>query len=159
MRNGACQSGTKAFYWGRIGQHPSMSQSDATSAKPAENRQPLVFVVDDEPMLLELAAIILEPQGYVLKTFRDPAAAVEAYTRSSPRPDVVITDYAMHSMNGMQLVEKIHRLEPRQKILLVSGTVGEEIFGTSPAKPDMFLAKPYQAHQLTEAVKALIDRK
>jgi CheY-like chemotaxis protein len=136
-----------------------MSESKQKGAKPAENRQPLIFVVDDEPMLLELAAIILEPQGFVLKTFRDPEAAVTAFTQASPRPDVVITDYAMHSMNGMQLVEKIHRIEPRQKILLVSGTVGEEIFGTSPAKPDMFLAKPYQAHQLTEAVKSLIDRK
>jgi CheY-like chemotaxis protein len=136
-----------------------MSEPKAKTTKPAENRQPLIFVVDDEPMLLELAAIILEPQGYVLKTFRDPEAAAEAFTKASPRPDVVITDYAMHSMNGMQLVEKIHRVEPRQKILLVSGTVGEEVFGTSPAKPDLFLAKPYQAHQLTEAVKSLLDRK
>jgi CheY-like chemotaxis protein len=136
-----------------------MSDSNQKGAKPAGNRQPLVFVVDDEPMLLELATIILEPQGYALTTFRDPEAAVEAFNKASPRPDVVITDYAMHSMNGMQLVEKIHRIEPRQKILLVSGTVGEEIFGSSPAKPDMFLAKPYQAHQLTEAVQALIDRK
>jgi CheY-like chemotaxis protein len=135
-----------------------MSESKAKGAKTAENRQPLIFVVDDEPMLLELAAIILEPQGFVLKTFRDPAAAVEAYTKSSPRPDVVVTDYAMHSMNGMQLVEKIHRIEPRQKILLVSGTVGEEIFGTSPAKPDLFLAKPYQAHQLIEAVNSLLGK-
>jgi CheY-like chemotaxis protein len=110
-------------------------------------------------MLLELATVILEPQGFTIKSFRDPELAVEAFTKASPRPDLVITDYAMHSMNGMQLVEQIHRLEPRQKILLVSGTVGEEIFRDSPARPDMFLAKPYQAHQLTEAVKSLINRK
>lgn len=136
-----------------------MSDSKANNSKPAETRPHLVFVVDDEPMLLELATVILEPQGFVVKAFRDPETAMDAFTKSSPRPDVVITDYAMHSMNGMQLVEKIHRLEPRQKILLVSGTVGEEVFRDSPARPDMFLAKPYQAHQLTEAVKSLINRK
>ena len=136
-----------------------MSESKAKNTKPAEQRQYLIFVVDDEPMLLELATVILEPQGFAIKSFRDPEQAMAAFTKASPKPDVVITDYAMHSMNGIQLVEQIHRLEPSQKILLVSGTVGEEIFHDSPAKPDMFLAKPYQAHQLTEAVKSLINRK
>jgi CheY-like chemotaxis protein len=136
-----------------------MSESKANNTKSAENRQHLIFVVDDEPMLLELATVILEPQGFAIKSFRDPELAAEAFTKASPKPDLVITDYAMHSMNGMQLVEQIHRLEPRQKILLVSGTVGEEVFRDSPARPDMFLAKPYQAHQLTEAVKSLINRK
>jgi CheY-like chemotaxis protein len=136
-----------------------MSESKATNTKSAENRQHLIFVVDDEPMLLELATVILEPQGFTVKSFRDPELAVDAFNKASPKPDLVITDYAMHSMNGMQLVEQIHRLEPRQKILLVSGTVGEEVFRESPAQPDMFLAKPYQAHQLTEAVKSLINRK
>jgi CheY-like chemotaxis protein len=136
-----------------------MSESKSESRKPAENRQYLIFVVDDEPMLLELATVILEPQGFAIESFRDPEQAVAAFTKASPKPDLVITDYAMHSMNGIQLVEQIHRLEPRQKILLVSGTVGEEIFRDSPARPDMFLAKPYQAHQLTEAVKSLINRK
>jgi CheY-like chemotaxis protein len=143
----------------QVGQKIGMSESKAKSTKPAENRQHLIFVVDDEPMLLELATVILEPQGFAIKSFRDPEQAVAAFTKASPKPDLVITDYAMHSMNGIQLVEQIHRLEPRQKILLVSGTVGEEIFHDSPAKPDMFLAKPYQAHQLTEAVKSLINRK
>jgi len=62
-------------------------------------------------------------------------------------------------MNGMQLIEKFRQLEPKQKILLVSGTVGEDIFQDVPAKPDRFLAKPYQANQLTTCVKALLDGK
>jgi CheY-like chemotaxis protein len=153
------KSRERRFYCRQIGRKTGMSESKAKNAKPAENRQHLIFVVDDEPMLLELATVILEPQGFIIKSFRDPELAMDAFTKASPRPDLVITDYAMHSMNGMQLVEQIHRLEPSQKILLVSGTVGEEVFRDSPARPDMFLAKPYQAHQLTEAVKSLINRK
>jgi CheY-like chemotaxis protein len=136
-----------------------MSGANEKNAKPGENRGKLIYVVDDEPMLLELATVILEPQGYQVKSFRDPELAVAAFTKSSPRPAVVVTDYAMHSMNGMQLIEQLRNLEPRQKVLLVSGTVGEDVFRSSPSKPDMFLAKPYQAVQLTAAVKSLIEGK
>jgi CheY-like chemotaxis protein len=129
---------------------------------PAETAKPsrgFIYVVDDEPMLLELATVILEPQGYRVKCFRDPELALESFDKASPRPDLLMTDFAMHGLNGMQLVEKFRRLNPGQKILLVSGTVGADIFRDSPEKPDLFLAKPYQAHQLTEAVGALMAGK
>ncbi len=136
-----------------------MSETKAHNWKPAKHSGPLIFVVDDEPMLLELATVILEPQGYKVKVFRDPEIALQTFGSAKPRPDLLITDYAMHTMNGMELIEHFRRIEPRQKILLVSGTVGEDIFQNSPAKPDRFLAKPYQAHQLTNMVKSMIERK
>ena len=68
----------------------------------------------------------------------------------------MITDYAMHSMNGMVLIEACRKLEPNQKILLLSGTVGPEIFANSQVKPDQFLEKPYHARQLIEIVKSML---
>ena len=136
-----------------------MSETKTDSTKGAKQSRGLIYVVDDEPMLLELAAVILEPHGYRVKSFRDPELALESFTQASPRPDLLITDFAMHGLNGMQLVEKFRALNPRQKILLISGTVGEEIFRNAPAKPDLFLAKPYQAHQLTEIVATLLEGK
>jgi DNA-binding NtrC family response regulator len=131
--------------------------SDTVANKSAAaNGAPLIYVVDDEPMLLELASVILEPQGYHIRTFRDPEMAVKAFVSARPRPALLITDYAMHSMNGMQLIEKFRELEPKQKILLVSGTVTEEIFSESDCRPDAFLAKPYLADQFTAAVENLL---
>ena len=102
--------------------------------------------------------MILEPEGYQIKSFRDPEVALQTFTKAKPRPALLITDYAMHTMNGMQLVEEFRRLEPAQKILLVSGTVGEEVFRNVPAKPDKFLAKPYQAAELASLVKSLLKK-
>jgi len=116
----------------------------------------LIYVVDDEAMLLELAAVILEPLGYEIKTFRDPGCALDAFTTGRPRPVLIITDYAMHSMNGMTLIEACRKLEPDQKILLVSGTVGPDIFYNAAVKPDRFLEKPYQARQLIDMVKSML---
>ena len=108
-------------------------------------------------MLLELATVVLEPLGYTLRTFRDPDSALEEFTRANPRPALLITDYAMHTMNGMDLIRECRRLEARQPILLVSGTVGAEVFSDSPIKPDRFLAKPYKAKELADLVATLLQ--
>jgi CheY-like chemotaxis protein len=133
-----------------------MTEPEATTIRPPRETKQLVYVVDDEAMLLELATVILEPLGYEIVTFCDPDAALANFTRAQPRPDLLITDYAMHSMNGMHLIQECRRLEPNQKILLISGTVGPEIFGQAPCKPDRFLAKPYHARQLIDLVRAML---
>lgn len=116
----------------------------------------LIYVVDDEAMLLELAIMILEPLRFSVRTFRDPNSALAAFTAAQPRPILLITDYAMHHMNGMALIAACRRLEPHQKILLISGTVREDIYRDSPIKPDAYLAKPYHAQQLIEMVESTL---
>jgi CheY-like chemotaxis protein len=120
------------------------------------SEKPLVYVVDDEPLLLELAFALLEPAGFVVQTFRDPDSALQAFTSADPRPAVIITDYAMHHRNGLDLIRDCRQINPGQKIILVSGTVDEDIYYYSRQKPDQFLAKPYQGKQLVSAVKSLL---
>ena len=113
-----------------------------------------VFVVDDEPMLLELATAILEPVGCAVRTFRDPELALKEF--AVVHPQVVVTDYAMGRMSGMDLIRECRRLNPRQKIILVSGTVDGQVFADAPVKPDKFLSKPYQIHELADCVLSMI---
>ena len=134
-----------------------MSASKVSKSPSTHSDAPRIFVVDDEPMLLELATVVLEPFGYPLKTFRDPKAALRAFSSAKPRPQLLITDYAMHFMNGMELIVACRRLQPALKILLISGTVDSRIYRDSTVKPDLFLPKPYQAKQLVEAVLSLLS--
>jgi CheY-like chemotaxis protein len=112
-----------------------------------------IFVVDDEPMLLDLAAAILQPHGFKVWTFRDPQLALAEFP--AIKPEVLVTDYAMGGMNGMDLVIQCRRINPKQKIILLSGTVDENIYADVPEKPDHFLAKPYQVHQFIEMIQTL----
>jgi CheY-like chemotaxis protein len=133
-----------------------MNEPKVSSSDPGKDANALVYIVDDEPMLLELASVILAPLGYRIVCFRDPASALEAFAAAHPPPDLVITDYAMHSMNGLALLKACRRIEPGQKVLLVSGTVDESILQQSTQKPNHFLAKPYQAKELVELVQNLV---
>jgi CheY-like chemotaxis protein len=119
--------------------------------------QALIFVVDDEPMLLELAETLLTPSGYSIQTFPDPSVALRAFAQAERRPDLIITDYAMHPMTGLDLIRECRQINPRQKILMVSGTVDEDIFANSRVKPDRFLAKPYQGKHFLHVVETLLQ--
>jgi CheY-like chemotaxis protein len=133
-----------------------MSEPKTNSLESGQSGGALIYVVDDEPMLLELASVILEPLGYTIETFRGPESALRAFQAAEPPPALLITDYAMHEMTGLDLVEACRKIRPRQKALLVSGTVGADICRDAPVKPDRFLAKPYQAKQLIDAVEAML---
>jgi DNA-binding response OmpR family regulator len=113
-----------------------------------------IFVVDDEQMLLDLAAAILQPLGYDVRTFSDPRVALKEF--SAARPVVIVTDYAMGEMNGLDLVRECKRVNPKQKMILVSGTVDENIFAGLPHKPDRFMVKPYPVHEFIETIRALV---
>ena len=133
-----------------------MNKPMTDSLKSGVSDGALIYVLDDEPMLLELASAILEPLGYTIETFRDGESALRAFKSAEPPPDLVITDYAMHEMTGMEFLKACRQIRPGQKALLISGTVGEDIFRDNPVKPDRFLAKPYQAKQLIDAVEAVL---
>ncbi len=112
-----------------------------------------IFVVDDEPILLDLAQTILQPLGFNVQTFRDPKKALSAFPAA--KPSLVITDYAMGETTGMDLLRECRRLNPSQKILLLSGTVDERIYADEKMKPDRFLPKPYQIRDFVESVQSL----
>jgi two-component system cell cycle sensor histidine kinase/response regulator CckA len=126
-----------------------------SSGIPANNAPVTIFVVDDEPMLLEMAVMILEPLHFRVRTFRDPQTAVAEFSAANPRPALIVTDYAMHSMSGMDLIRECRRIHPKQKIILVSGTVDESIYTKAEAKPDRFLAKPYQVSDFVTLIQSL----
>lgn len=122
------------------------------------NSHPTIYVVDDEQMLLDLAEMILEPAGFQVCLFNDPQEALAEYKAAESPPDILVTDYAMAQMNGMDLIRECKRLHPRQKTVLLSGTVDERIYAQSEVRPDLFLGKPYQISKLVEVIRALLKQ-
>jgi two-component system, cell cycle response regulator len=116
---------------------------------------PMVYVVDDEVMLLDLAEMVLEAEGLMVRTFADPRRALAEYKAASPRPNLVVTDYAMEGMNGLELIQQCRKIHFDQKTILVSGTVDETVYANSDIKPDRFLAKPYKTDEFVALVCAL----
>jgi CheY-like chemotaxis protein len=116
----------------------------------------VIYVVDDEALMLEMAAVVLGSLGYAVETFPNAEAALAAFAKAPSRPGLIITDHGMGEMSGVELIAACRRVEPEQKMMLVSGTLEEQVFRDTPCKPNLFLAKPYGARDLIEAVVALV---
>lgn len=119
-------------------------------------RKPLVYLIDDEPTLLDLLEISLEGLGYTLKKFIDPEDALRAFRKERFKPDLLVTDYALGKMNGIELIERCKADQPELRIVMVSGSAGAEIAFSAPVKIDRFLGKPYQPATLAEMVQEVL---
>lgn len=120
-----------------------------------QTAKPLAYIVDDEPMLLDLNESVLQSMGFEVRRFRAAELAFEAYRSESVPPAIIVTDFSMHKMTGLDLIEACRKIHPDQKFLLVSGTVNASVFEDSPAKPDHFMPKPYATDEFSAAVRSL----
>jgi DNA-binding NtrC family response regulator len=80
-----------------------------------------VFVVDDENIIASTLELILMSQGFDVRSFADPLAALNA--AQSVSPDLLITDIAMPQMSGIELAFRIRQKRPTCKVLLFSGQI------------------------------------
>jgi len=85
----------------------------------ANNSKPRVLVVDDERVIADTLAIILNQHGYDATAVYTGTAAVER--ARSIKPDLVISDVIMPDMNGIDAAVRIRGFLPSCKILLFSG--------------------------------------
>ena len=117
----------------------------------------LVYVVDDEPLVAQVVASMLEYAGLNPVVFDRPQTALKAFLAANPRPALVITDFVMNPLNGMELIARLKEAEPGLKTILYSGSVGADIFKHHLVKPDRFLSKPMELGPLIALVRDLVN--
>jgi two-component system NtrC family response regulator len=78
-----------------------------------------ILFVDDHQVLANLSCEILEMQGYGAVSAYDGADALRKLEQDDF--DVVVTDYRMEGMNGLELARKIHEKQPEMPVILVTG--------------------------------------
>jgi CheY-like chemotaxis protein len=125
----------------------------STSGAP---RKALIYIVDDEALLSDLAEASLQPAEYAVEQFQDPELALQSFLLANPKPDLILSDYAMGKMNGLELIQKCKEAKPDLKAILISGTAGADILLDAPVKVDRFLGKPYQPAALLELARAVL---
>ncbi len=116
----------------------------------------LIYVVDDESMIGEVVEVILKLKGFQPKFFTDPELALQAISSAEAKPDLLLTDFLMSPLNGMELIERCKKVRPDLKTILYSGNVGEEIMQYYSVKPDGFMSKPFLPKTLVSMVKSVL---
>lgn len=117
-----------------------------------------LLLVDDDQMVLSVTALMLENLGYVVSAYSNPRIALARFTTHAHEYDLLVTDYEMPTMNGMQLTHLMKQIRPNMPAMLITGyadRISSDDLG--PTGLDRVLYKPFTLAELGEAVAAVFD--
>ena len=117
---------------------------------------PNIALVDDDKNILASVSMLLEQEGYHVRTFADGASALTAL--SATPPDLAILDIKMPRMDGLELLRRLRQNGDLPVIFLTSKDEEiDELMGLN-AGADDYIRKPFSQRLLLERVKAVLRR-
>ncbi len=115
-----------------------------------------IALVDDDKNILASVSMLLEQEGYHVRTFSDGAAALTALTTTPP--DLAILDIKMPRMDGLELLRRLRQAQDLPVIFLTSKDEEiDELMGLN-AGADDYIRKPFSQRLLLERVRAVLRR-
>jgi PAS domain S-box-containing protein len=147
--------GTVVTLWLPRAQTEDAAQPPATLSTPGIHdacRKLRILLVDDDALVSMNSAYMLMDLGHSVVEASSAAHALEL-TESDPQFDIMVTDYAMPTMNGLDLATRIRRIKPKLPIVLATGYAE-----LPPSAMISFqrLAKPFTQKELAETLEAAL---
>ncbi len=127
----------------------------ATPAEDATVRKLRILLVDDDALVSMNSAYMLMDLGHSVLEAHSAAHALQLLESDSAF-DVVITDYAMPGMNGLDLATKIREFRPHMPVILATGYA--ELPNSAPIEFPR-LGKPYSQEQLAQTLESVLQAK
>ena len=117
---------------------------------------PRLVVIDDEPRMAEILAMVFEREGYVVRTFTDAERGLAALEEAPA--DVVVTDLKMPGVDGLEVLRRGRELDPELPVILMTahGTVATAIEAMRNGAFD-YVQKPFDNDELKALVQRALD--
>lgn len=121
-----------------------------------------VLIVDDEEIVIGAVQTHLELNGYVVASATSGADALRLCEHNSY--DLVILDYIMPTMNGIELLVRIRKLQPHIRSIIISGQIRADVEEKKIGKDlgewveaDLYLHKPISPDKLSDSVATVLQ--
>ena len=115
-----------------------------------------VLLVDDDNAVREVTTAMLRELGCVVIDVPSGRAALEILGRQGERPDLMVVDFAMPMMNGLELAREVRRDAPDLPILFVTGYA--DLTEMEAVSEDIIVQKPFDEQQLQRKIQRLLAR-
>jgi PAS domain S-box-containing protein len=147
-------SGTTAEIWLPEAREPA-DPGEPAFQLPIAGEPLNILVVDDEDLVRASTIEMLTDLGHTVIEARSGAEAIDALNGGA-EPDVVITDYLMPGLNGIQLATELKQMRPNLPILIATGYA--QLAGD--ALPDLpLIAKPFRQSELGTFLMQVVSRR
>jgi CheY-like chemotaxis protein len=138
---------------------PFFAEIQAIIAKASTRDMPpgseTILLVDDQAATLKVAQILLESFGYNVLPADSAQQALILFRQHQSEIRLVLTDVAMPDITGPQLVERLKRMNPKLRVIYMSGYSNDELREQGAA----FLPKPFNPAGLAKMVREALERK
>jgi len=115
-----------------------------------------VLVIDDDEMLLSLMQNILQGEGYTILSTADGPRGIAIYKEE--RPDIVLLDLGLPSMNGLEVLRRIRSFDEKAKVIVVTGYGSAESVEVAYRSGAWdFVQKPFNNADVLKLIKTAID--
>ncbi len=144
---------------------PLMSQPANAQGTVAVHTAPgrgseTVLLVEDEQCVRELVKEVLAKQGYRVLTAGDGVDGLALSESETRMIDLLLTDVVMPKMSGRQLAESLLSVNPKLKVLYMSGYTDNAILQNGILEPDTkFIQKPFSPESIARKVREVLDAK
>ncbi|NBA96592.1 response regulator transcription factor [Pseudomonas sp. R5(2019)] len=112
-----------------------------------------ILIIDDEYLIAEILGMALEDEGYEVVKAANGAKGLELIEQAQPH--LVITDYMMPVMNGLEFAQKLRQSDQRVPIILMSGAQANQ-FRDDPLFAAVF-DKPFRTEDIIATVRSFIQ--
>ena len=117
-----------------------------------------ILLVDDEEATLKMMRLMITQLGFNITALKSPQQALELFRQHPEAFDLVMTDLTMSQMTGVEFAEKIHEIQPKLPIILMTGytknehdTIPLDQFGIRK-----YLKKPLKMKEIASVINELI---
>jgi CheY-like chemotaxis protein len=141
----------------------SIADASGRSDRMGDHTRPIaqsiksIAIVDDEKELCTLFSMLVRSLGYRAECVAyDGDEIVQLVLEDSIHPDLILMDYRMPTMNGLQAAERIRRVRPEMKIIIA--TADDSVRRDVTAAGIYFLQKPFSISALSRMIEEAVGR-
>jgi PAS domain S-box-containing protein len=134
----------------------SLSPHEVAGPSSEGAGQKILYLDDDESQLF-MVQRMMERWGYSVITYREQREAIEAVAAGEIHFDLVITDFKMPGMSGLEVARALREVRPDLPVLMVSGYINDPLRAqaTAAGVRELF-SKPHEEEDLRDAVQLLL---
>lgn len=115
------------------------------------NKTYRLLIIDDESIVGKRMDQTFTKQGFLVETFTDPVAALEA-ARQQPF-DIVVTDLKMQKIDGLEVLRQIKEINPATQVIIITGYAEMDTADTAFSEGVFdFIPKPFRLDQIKESI-------
>jgi len=123
-----------------------------------KNQSLNILLADDESSIREVVQRILENLGHTVEATENGEQAIAAFDRHPDSFQIVMTDHSMPKVNGLGLVSHLRSKNFQGKIIVMSGSLTEELSEEYKSKRvDKILVKPFAMKGLSVEMADLLS--